>query len=262
MDQYWPLLDDGVLAALKRVYETPLRLEAAFDTEDDGREMLEAEFPDLIGEDLSDAIAALMVWKDSMVRPAKRSRAAIVADNLCRLPQPLSLTVQDEFTKLTKTSSLCVELYVDFASQKKYKDDPADARARRFDAERKKYSYLLSQVIIRAQLPVVQLVNALDDPQSAWLHIFAARRANTLKNRYKVWRPFEQWLEWNRGRVFPKDVKDVIDYMQHRVSNECGRTVPESFSATLGLLEQLGKVPEDERISGGALRGSPTEETC
>eukprot|EP00435_Cladocopium_sp_Y103_P000284 s7023_g1.t1 len=159
MDQYWPLLDDGVLAALKRVYETPLRLEAAFDTEDDGRELLEAEFPDLIGEDLSDAIAALMVWKDSMVRPAKR--------------------------------------------QKKYKDDPADAHARRFDAERKKYSYLLSQVIIR--------------------------------------------------RVFPKDVKDVIDYMQHRVSNECGRTVPESFSATLGLLEQLGKVPEDERISSDPL---------
>ena len=82
----------------------------------------------------------------------------------------------------------------------------------------KKYSRLLSQIIVQADLPIVALVKTLDDPQAGWLHIFAARRGNTLKNRFKVWQPFRQWLEWHRGYQYPRGVKDAIDYMQHRVS--------------------------------------------
>ena len=70
-----------------------------------------------------------------------------------------------------------------------------------------------------------------------------------MKNRYKIWKPFEQWLEWNRGRIYPEGVKDAIDYIQHRVNDGCGKTIPESLRTTLGLIEQLGRVPEDQRIS-------------
>ena len=38
------------------------------------------------------------------------------------------------------------------------KEDPADARAKRFEAERRKYSRLLAQVIEQAKLPIVELV--------------------------------------------------------------------------------------------------------
>ena len=64
-----------------------------------------------------------------------------------------------------------------------------------------------------------------------------------------MWRPFEQWLEWNRGYIYPSDVKDLIDYMQHRVDDGCGRTVPQALHAALVLIEQTGGVPESARLS-------------
>jgi hypothetical protein len=133
--------------------------------------------------------------------------------------------------------------------QKRYKEDPADARAKRSEAERKKYSRLLAQVIIQANLPSVELVKTLEDPCSGWLHLLAARRGNTRKKRYKVWRPIEQWLEWHRGYLHPRGVRDEVDYMQHRVNDGCGKTVPQSLHAALSLIEQLGRVPNDARIS-------------
>ena len=96
---------------------------------------------------------------------------------------------------------------------------------------------------------MVQLVNVLDDPDSGWLHLFAARRANTLKNRYESWKPFQTWLELHRNRTFPVSCKDIIDYMQFRVDEGCGKTVPESFSIALNLIEVLGRVPEDMQLS-------------
>ncbi|CAK9039790.1 unnamed protein product, partial [Durusdinium trenchii] len=143
-----------------------------------------------------------------------------------------------------------------FAAKKRMKahrDEAPDARTRRFEEERKKYSRLLAAVIQEARLPVARLVETLDDQASGWIHIFAARRANTLKNRYKAWKPFRDWLELHRGRVFPNSVKDTIDYVQHRVDDGCGRTVPESFHISLTLLEQVGKVPDCERISSDEL---------
>ena len=48
-------------------------------------------------------------------------------------------------------------------------------------------------------------------------------------------------------------MKDPIDYVQHRIDEGCGRTIPESLSAALGLLEQLGRVVEDARITSDPL---------
>ena len=42
----WPPVEDGIRAHLQRVYITPLRLDAAFDPEEEGAAMLTAEFPD------------------------------------------------------------------------------------------------------------------------------------------------------------------------------------------------------------------------
>ena len=249
----WPPVEDGIRAHLQRVYITPLRLDAAFDTEEEGAAMLTAEFPDLVGEDLLDALAQLTCWKESMERPFKRNRSEPAKQVLFRLPFPGQASVQEEFMKLTRTSAICILEMHTKRRQRRYRDDPADARAKRFDAERKKYTRLLAQVIIQTELPIVELVKTLDDPQAGWLHIFSARRGNTLKNRYKVWHPFRQWLEWHRGYLYPHGVKDAIDYMQHRVDNGCGRSVPQALQTALALIEQIGRVPEGSRISDDPL---------
>ena len=125
----------------------------------------------------------------------------------------------------------------------------AESRAKRADVERKKYTSLLAQVIVDADLPVVALIRTLDDPQQGWVHLFGTRRCNTLKNRYKSWRPFAVWLELHFGRKFPVQLKDIIDYIQHCVDEGCGKTIPESFHTSLTLIGQLGRVPEGERLS-------------
>ena len=253
MGDTWPPVEDGIRAHLQRVYVTPLRLDAAFDTDEECLGLLTAEFPDLIEEDLLDAVAQLCNWKESMERPFKRNRVEMARQVLFRLPFPGSTSVHEEFTRLTQTSAICILEMHTKRKQKLYKEDPPDARAKRFDAERKKYCRLLAQIIIQAGLPIVELVKTLDDPQTGWLHVFAARRGNTLKNRYKVWRPFEQWLEWHRGYLYPRGVKDLIDYMQHRVDDGCGRSVPQALHTALALIEQTGRVPECDRISDDPL---------
>ena len=69
MDDWWPAVNEAVLAHLQRVYVTPLRLEAAFDNEEECAMWLQAEFPDMLDEDVLDAVAQLSLWKESMARP-------------------------------------------------------------------------------------------------------------------------------------------------------------------------------------------------
>ena len=232
----WPAVDPGVVAHLQKLFQTPLCSEASFDNEFECEELIVKGFPDIVDELKLDVVAQMMVWKLDNVRAFKRARRDIAAGQLFRLPHSAESTVQEEYQKITKTSVLCVlEMYTK-RKQRKFGEDPPDVRSKHFEALRKKYTFLLSQVMISAALPVVPIVQALDDPMAGWLHLFAARRGNTLKNRYKSW-----------------SVKDPIDYVQHRVDEGCGKTIPESLSASLGLLEQLGRVSEDARISSDEL---------
>eukprot|EP00435_Cladocopium_sp_Y103_P066069 s1270_g28.t1 len=119
----WKLGKDGLLAHLKRTYVTPLRLDAAFDTDEDCLEMLISEFPDIVEEDALDAVAQLCIWKESFDRPLKRFRGEIVRSTMFRLPtcdQPL---VHEEFTRLTQTSALCILEMHAKRKQRKYKED-------------------------------------------------------------------------------------------------------------------------------------------
>eukprot|EP00435_Cladocopium_sp_Y103_P028140 s256_g7.t1 len=225
-----PAIDEGILGHLQRVSVTPLRLDAAFDTEDDCEELISASFPDAADVLKLDTAAQMMIWKVDVARPLKKAGRGTAADLMFRLPQPNVLSVQEKFQRLARTSAMTVLEMHTKRKQRKYKEDPPD-------------------VMIAADLPVVALVQTLDDPNAGSVHMFAARCGNTFTNRYKVWNPFEKWLERHRGYLYPKGVKDAIDCMQHRVDEGCGRTIPESLATTLGMLEQLGRVVEGSRIS-------------
>ena len=85
-----------------------LRLRAAFDTEEECVGLLTAEFPDLVEEDLLNAVAQLGQWKESMERPFKRKRVELARQVLFRLPFPGQTSVHGEFTRLTRTSAICI----------------------------------------------------------------------------------------------------------------------------------------------------------
>ena len=238
-----------MLVTFQRYYKSPLSLQAAFDSDTDCLDMVQSLFPDMVDEHARNLTATLMLWQVDSAPAFKRLRVGAVSSSLFRLPPASSADIQSSYLSITQSSAFSVLELAAKKKQRKYKDEPHDARAKKVDSERRKYSLLLANVIKSADLPVVKLVETLDDPSSAWVHLFAARRANTLKNRYKSWKPFETWLELHHGRLFPESCKDVIDYMQFRVDDGCGKTIPESFSVVLNMLEVLGRVPEDQQIS-------------
>ena len=244
----WPGLGQEHLICFQKHFKSPLHLDAAFDIDLGAAELIRAIFPDMVAEEVMDIVATLMVWKDANGRSCKRARRQVV-DHVMFLPlQSGAHTVQDVYKRLVQTNVVSL---IEAHTKKRQKIHrlEAESRAKRADVERKKYTSLLAQVIVDADLPVVALIRTLDDPQQGWIHLFGTRRCNTLKNRYKSWRPFAVWLELHFGRKFPVQLKDIIDYIQHRVDEGCGKTIPESFHTSLSLIEQLGRVPEGERLS-------------
>ena len=244
----WPGLGQDHLICIQKHFKSPLHLDAAFDVDLGAAELIHAIFPDMVAEEVMDIVATLMVWKDANGRSCKRARRQVV-DHVMFLPlQSGPHTVQDVYKRLVQTNVVSL---IEAHTKKRQKIHrlEAESRAKRADVERKKYTSLLAQVIVDADLPVVALIRTLDDPQQGWVHLFGTRRCNTLKNRYKSWRPFAVWLELHFGRKFPVQLKDIIDYIQHRADEGCGKTIPGSFHTSLTLIEQLGRVPEGERLS-------------
>ena len=252
MDLDWPQLAPEQLICFQRYFRSALQLDAAFDNDLESLQLVQSIFPDMVAEDVMDVVAILMVWKETGDRSFKRARRQ-VADQAMFLPLSSELiSVQDVYRRLSQTNVLSL-IETHTKKRQRVLRLEAETRAKRADADRKKYNLLLAQVIIDAELPVVALIKTLDDQQQGWIHLFGTRRCNTLKNRFKAWRPFAIWLELHFGRKFPIQLRDIIDYMQHRVDEGCGKSVPEGFHIALCLIEQLGRVPEGERLSSEEL---------
>jgi hypothetical protein len=98
-------------------------LEAAFDDDEGCQDLLESEFPLMVGEELHDNIAVMMNWKIESARPLKRFRKGVVNSALFVLPQPNVLNIHDEFQRLTKTSVQCILEMHSKRKQRKYRED-------------------------------------------------------------------------------------------------------------------------------------------
>ena len=253
MEAPWPTLDPALLGFFQSIFPSTRNLQAAFDSIGDCCGLITSKFPDMIDEDVRNAAAILMDWKEDSARAFKRARLAVVDKAASHLPGAKGLDLHESYSNISKTS--CVMLLEAHLKKKQrsYKAEPVDARAKRFESEKKKYSILFANFFKEAKLPIVDHINVLGNVETAWFHLFAARRGNTLKNRYKAWKPFRDWLEVHRSRTFPLGVKDTIDYIESRIEDGCGKTVPESFSVALHFVETLGRVPEFERISSDEL---------
>ena len=114
------------------------------------------------------------------------------------------------------------------------------------EEERVRWALTLSQYIIEAKLPVLEMIQESDDQQKSWARIFGSRRAKTLRNRATTWKRYYIWLLLNRCRSWPTKVSDVVDYLEGRIADGCGPTAPQSLMGALALLETVGRV--DDRI--------------
>ena len=122
------------------------------------------------------------------------------------------------------------------------------------EAMKQKWVLRLTAYLVAAALPSVSRIQAMDDPSSAWLRAFGSRRGSTLKNRALAWEPFFRWIEQAEGRTWPSGAASVLQYLQERYDGgTLHKTTPAALLASLYLLEQVGQVPAEKRLSSDAL---------
>ena len=115
--------------------------------------------------------------------------------------------------------------------------------------ERVRWAMVLAEFITEAKLPVVTMVQGSEDVQRSWSRIFGSRRAKTLRNRATTWKRFYIWLLLNRGRSWPTQVGDVMDYLEGRIQDGCGPAAPQGLMGALSLLETVGRVDDRGKLS-------------
>ena len=122
------------------------------------------------------------------------------------------------------------------------------------EAMKQKWVLRLTAYLVAAGLPSVSRTQAMDDPAAAWLRAFGSRRGSTLKNRALAWEPFFRWIEQAEGRTWPSGAGSVLQYLQERFDGGTLRkTTPSTFLASPHLLEQVGQVATEHRLSSDAL---------
>lgn len=117
------------------------------------------------------------------------------------------------------------------------------------EEERMRWAMTLSQFIVAAELPVVDMVRESEDQQKSWGRIFGSRRAKTLRNRASTWKRYYIWLLLNRARHWPVKIGDVVDYLEGRIEDGCGPAAPQGLMGALALLEVVGRVEERKKLS-------------
>ena len=130
-------------------------------------------------------------------------------------------------------------------------DKAVDRGARATEEARLKreYALRLAAIIQEAKLPVCKVLAGVSDAEEAWPRLFGTRRSKTLRNRLRSWSKFREWLIFSRGRPYPEGVADVLDFAAERFREGCGKTVLDSFQASMSVLESVGRVQPSCQIS-------------
>ena len=153
----WPQVGQDILLGIQRHFASPLQFDAAFDDDLGAAELIRSIFPDMVPEDIMNHVAVVMVWKENSSRFCKRARLEVVSHAMYVPLHAAGDTVQNVFKQLTQTNVLTLIESHAKRRQRVHRLE-AETRAKRSDVERKKYSLLLAQVIIDAELPVVALI--------------------------------------------------------------------------------------------------------
>ena len=246
----WPGIAHPVKERLIAEFSRPHVLEASFDTREEAAALLHGMDPSISDSTLSSLADALFGWKEGVSTKIKTSRRAAVG-HLLEVPaeKPLSsVALSHSYEAVARQNPLAL---LSALRKRKGLERQLDkeSRATLEAQQRHDYALKLAGFIREAKLPVCEIIARLSDPDEAWPRLFGTRRSKTLRNRYRAWVRFREWLEISRERLYPSSVADVVDYAVERFHDQCGKTVLGSFQASLSVLEIVGRVPESQMIS-------------
>ena len=237
---------------VKHFFRDPSIFYVAVETEDDVRHVLQEAFGSAdLGELGEQGIQIILKWKADMLRPFQRMHNRRCLDSFGHLRHPGQSgpkSVQDHFEELVRDSPAYV---LDLARKqlKRKRESKGTQRADLEKQQRDLYALHLAEILQEACLPVTFQISALADPNRAWIRIFGSRRSKTLRNRYRSWSKFRSWYIAFSGLVWPKTLVPLVAYVEEHIQEGCTFSFPSELHAALTVLEQIGRVPDEKRIS-------------
>ncbi|CAL1139486.1 unnamed protein product [Cladocopium goreaui] len=237
---------------LVKHYKEPRIFFHAFENEEDAYSLVREVFGSEGGADLAaEGVRRLMSWRDSMQSHSKReqTRRCNLSFEFIRHPgEQFGRSLQEEFEDIVRENPA----YILDIAKRRWKRKRETSGTQRADVEREQrnvYALQLAEILKEACLPIVFQVEMLQDPGKAWIRIFGSRRSKTLWNRLRSWNKFRDWLLALSGTVWPKTLTPLIAYVEEKIQDGCSFSCVSEFHASFTILEQLGKVPEDKRLS-------------
>ncbi|CAE7237781.1 unnamed protein product [Symbiodinium sp. CCMP2592] len=221
-----------------------------FDSREEAAELIEVFLPGINRDGKYQRADVLVAWAQENESVIKRQRRESLQGMWEVLPQQRVVPkLTDTFDELARSNPLVLLPALQRKRRLLRENTDATQRAKEEQLAKKKYALQLAEILEQAKLPLVQQLEGVDRPEEVWPRIFGTRRSKTLRNRLKAWEPFRTWLQCVHEVQWPTSVRQLIDYSNERFQSECGKTVLNSFQASLAVLEQVGKVAETQRLS-------------
>lgn len=247
-------LDKNLVHCLRKHFVSPLHLSAAIHTEEDSKEIVDAAFGGHFGLAKRNALGkALYEWASGTGPSAKKelSLQRIARELGADACKRQCVQAADAYEELVNSSpNLGLAALQKFLSKRAVTSNKAEKE----DARKKCWALRLAAYIQEADLPVCQAVSRATDQNAMWCRAFGSRRANTLKNRAALWERFRTWLQTTYGRLWPLSSSDLLEYLEEKNEiQSLGKTVPSSLLSSLILLETVGQVAFENKISEDSL---------
>ncbi|CAE7505645.1 FCPC [Symbiodinium sp. CCMP2592] len=247
----WPALVPPYRNRLEEWFSTPEKLYASFDTREELVSLLRACDNTLLESSLQLIADALLEWHADNARTVasgRREARRRLTECLPSVPGT-GLSLHEHYNQIALQSPLAL---LPVLRKRKLATDRVVDRGARATEEirlRQEYALRLAAIMQEAQLPVCKVLAGVSNAEEAWPRLFGTRRSKTLRNRFRAWDKFREWLLYSRGRSYPEGVADVLDYANERFQEGCGKTVLESLQASLSVIEGVGRVPSTQQIS-------------
>ena len=252
------VIDPTLVKALKAYFPTAYQVSTAFDDLDGARELVDEALGNSYGAARREAISrAVLGWQEGLTRKfnswqltAYRERV-MFGKQLDRTGDKVSMA--DSYDAIVSGSPILGLAALESRLAKKARTSTT-ARADAEDLSKKKWALALADYITEAKLPAVASFSGMANVNTAWIRAFGARRSKTLRNRAKSWKRVREWLVATTGQPWPTNVAVLLQYLDER--NEVqpmGKTVPTSIHSTLSLLELVGQVPTELKLSSDRL---------
>ncbi len=239
----------------------PLQLQAAYDTEEEAQALLmETKLKDMPGKEalLASWSRELMELLAKPVWAALRKRLKIgdfFEKNMAQLPEPALpgselLAVAKKFCGGKKWSSRL---------SRELPDESQDQRKVREARELQKWTWKFVEFFMAAEVPAAVEAKRSTQPERVLEMSLGAKRARTVRSRWKSWAKISLWLECCYKISMPKYASQMIDYLLDVVLHSGARSLPGQVAATLSFVEKAAGVQANDKVSTQALWLSAVE---